>query len=51
MSWYLDSEGTLRETQAMQTWERHGKTWWMVDEARRAGRRDARPPRNPRRKP
>ncbi|HUS31155.1 MAG TPA: hypothetical protein VMZ53_21745 [Kofleriaceae bacterium] len=37
MSWYKDSEGTLRETQAMQTWERHGKTWLIVDEARLRG--------------
>lgn len=37
LSWYLDSEGILRETQAEQTWERHGKTWWMVDETRLKG--------------
>jgi hypothetical protein len=37
MSWYLDSEGKLRETHAKQTWERHGKTWWIVDEARTRG--------------
>jgi hypothetical protein len=37
LSWYRESEGTLRETQAMQTWERHGKTWWMVDEERVKG--------------
>jgi len=37
MSWYKDSEGTLRETHAVQTWERHGKTWLMVDEARMRG--------------
>lgn len=37
LSWYRESEGTLRETQAMQTWERHGKTWWMVEEARVKG--------------
>jgi hypothetical protein len=37
VSWYRESEGTLRETQALQTWERHGKTWWMVDEARLKG--------------
>lgn len=37
VSWYKDSEGTLRETQAMQTWERHGKTWLIVDEARLRG--------------
>lgn len=37
VSWYKDSEGTLRETQAKQTWERHGKTWLIVDEARLRG--------------
>jgi hypothetical protein len=37
LSWYLESEGKLRETQAMQTWERHGKTWLIVDEARVRG--------------
>ena len=37
MSWYDDREGTLRETQTLQTWERHGKTWWMVDETRLKG--------------
>lgn len=37
VSWYLDSEGKLRETQALQTWERHGKTWLIVDEARLRG--------------
>jgi hypothetical protein len=37
LSWYRESEGTLRETQSLQTWERHGKTWWMVDEARVKG--------------
>jgi len=38
VSWYRDSEGTLRETQAKQTWERHGKTWLIVDEARIRGK-------------
>lgn len=38
MSWYLDSEGTLRETSAVQTWERHGKAWWVVEEKRLRGR-------------
>lgn len=37
LSWYLDSEGTLRETHAIQTWELHGKAWWMVDAARLRG--------------
>ena len=43
LSWYKDSEGTLHETHAMQTWERHGKAWLMVDETRVRGRRDAGP--------
>lgn len=38
MSWYRDSEGSLKETQAIQTWERHGKTWLMVDEVRLRGK-------------
>jgi hypothetical protein len=37
LSWYRESEGTLRETHAIQTWERHGKAWLMVDEARLRG--------------
>lgn len=37
VSWYRASEGTLRETHAMQTWERHGKVWWMVGETRLRG--------------
>ena len=37
MSWYKSSEGTLRETQAIQTWEKHGKAWMMVDERRLRG--------------
>jgi hypothetical protein len=37
LSWYRASEGTARETHAIQTWERHGKVWWMVDEARLRG--------------
>ncbi|HET7504504.1 MAG TPA: hypothetical protein VFK02_25960 [Kofleriaceae bacterium] len=37
LRWYRASEGTLHETHALQTWERHGKTWWMVDEARLRG--------------
>lgn len=38
LAWYLDSEGTLRETHAKQTWEKHGKSWWIVDEARLRGK-------------
>jgi hypothetical protein len=37
LSWYKTSEGTIHETHAVQTWERHGKAWWMVDEARLRG--------------
>lgn len=37
MSWYKNSEGTLHETHAVQTWERKGKDWWIVDEARLRG--------------
>jgi hypothetical protein len=37
LSWYKASEGTIHETHAVQTWERHGKAWWMVDEARLRG--------------
>jgi hypothetical protein len=37
MSWYKSSEGTVHETHALQTWERHGKLWWMVDETRLRG--------------
>ncbi len=37
IGWYLDSEGKLRETHAKQTWERHGKTWWIIDESRLRG--------------
>ena len=37
MSWYKDSEGTLHETHAVQTWEKHGKGWFIVDEARLRG--------------
>jgi hypothetical protein len=37
LSWYRTSEGTLRETHAIQTWERQGKGWMMVAEARVRG--------------
>ncbi len=37
LSWYRESEGLVRETQTVQSWERHGKTWWMVDETRLKG--------------
>lgn len=37
LSWYKQSEGTLRETQALETWERHGKAWYLVEEQRLRG--------------
>jgi hypothetical protein len=37
LSWYKASEGTIHETHAVQTWERHGKAWWLVDEIRLRG--------------
>ena len=37
LSWYKASEGTVHETHAIQTWERHGKAWLMVDEIRLRG--------------
>ncbi|HEX7836954.1 MAG TPA: hypothetical protein VF469_05795 [Kofleriaceae bacterium] len=37
LSWYKASQGTVHETHAIQTWERHGKAWWMVDEMRLRG--------------
>ena len=37
VSWYLDNIGTLRETHAVQLWERQGKVWLMVSETRLRG--------------
>lgn len=37
MSWYKNSEGTVHETYAMQTWEQRGKAWLMVEETRVRG--------------
>jgi hypothetical protein len=37
MEWYKDSEGTVHETHAIQTWEKHGKGWFLVDESRLRG--------------
>jgi hypothetical protein len=37
VSWYKETEGTLHETHSMQTWERKGKLWLMVDESRLRG--------------
>ena len=37
MEWYKDSEGKVLETHAIQTWEKHGKVWFLVDESRLRG--------------
>lgn len=37
MFWYRDSKGTVHETLAEQTWERKGKAWFIVQEARVRG--------------
>jgi len=37
LTWYNPSQNTVHETHAVQTWERHGKDWWMVDEVRLRG--------------
>ena len=37
LSWYKQSEQILHETRAVQTWEKRGKTWLMVDESRLRG--------------
>jgi hypothetical protein len=37
LSWYLASKGTVHETHAMQTWERLGKAWFIVQEQRVRG--------------
>ncbi len=37
MSWYKESEGTVHETHAIQTWEREGKAWLLVQETRLRG--------------
>jgi len=37
MSWYKETSATVHETHAMQTWERHGKDWLIVDETRARG--------------
>lgn len=37
MSWYGESEGTLRETYARQRWQRRGKIWMLLDEVRSRG--------------
>ena len=37
VGWYKASEGTLHETHSIQTWERHGKDWQLVEEKRLRG--------------
>ena len=37
VSWYMDNEGTLKQTHAMQTWQRKGKAWLMIDQSRFRG--------------
>ena len=37
IAWYRASENTVHETHALQTWERKGKQWFMVHEARVRG--------------
>jgi hypothetical protein len=37
VEWYKDSEGTVHETSAIQTWERRGKAWFVVEESRLRG--------------
>lgn len=37
MSWYGESEGTLHETYARQSWRRVGKAWVLIDEVRTRG--------------
>ncbi len=37
MEWYKDTEGKVKETRAVQTWERHGKLWFLVEEQRLRG--------------
>lgn len=36
-TWHLDSEGIVRETTAVQTWELRGKRWLLADEVRVRG--------------
>jgi hypothetical protein len=37
VSWYLESEQILRETSAVEQWERKGRNWMLVDEQRLRG--------------
>jgi hypothetical protein len=36
-TWYKESEGVVHETRAVQTWERHGNAWMIIDERRAKG--------------
>ncbi len=36
-TWFLDSVGTVHETQAEQRWERHGDAWLIVEERFKKG--------------
>jgi len=36
-TWYRDDEGVVHDTRAVETWERHGKVWLLVEEHRRHG--------------
>jgi hypothetical protein len=36
-TWYLDADGVVHETHALQEWERHGKVWIKVGERRLRG--------------
>ena len=38
VEWYKTSDNTVHETQAVQTWERRGKDWLVVDETRLRGK-------------
>jgi hypothetical protein len=37
VEWYKDTEQVLRTTHTTQTWERHGKTWLLIDEVKLRG--------------
>jgi hypothetical protein len=36
-TWYRDAEGTVQHTRAVETWEKHGRVWLLVEEHRRHG--------------
>jgi hypothetical protein len=37
IEWYRESDNKVHETRSVQTWERHGKLWLVVDEVRLRG--------------